>query len=473
MTKRFYTCTILLLLILLLLLTACGSAPPAPSPTPEPAGSGEPLYLLYSGDTWDGVVLQGGQVLARGDVGLTTDAASGQAAGYYIRTPVQEADGPTYHYTLYRPDGTLWLDCGTQEPSQALGRWISLSSVGFYEATGHFIDPDTGETRLDSYYLVNETAPGQYLLASYAYEDPAPPLLVDEDLNVLTEFTSWTYAYVYAGDPFLTLSRSYEDEEGYHNEYALYDLTAGEFLNYDPYDSATLPGGYLQVQRLSDDPEAAPRYDILDPDGKMVVRNTEERHVFYTPHLQAVENGAGDGITLHGACEGEVCRDIGMLGENIYLLFTDGEFRLLDAEGHELSRTMTHPEVFTSATDGLLLLEWPGMAQLWSPDGLLWEQTLGDEEMIYLSQLYSAQGADGGTRYRLYHYYGTFSSTSLLDENGGVLLDGLSLMYTTGVPGVYQVRKGFERGLMNEAGEWLWSESIFTDATDEIDDMMW
>ena len=474
--KRLFCC----LLALALLLCGCAAVPAASAPSPTPDASDapdapEPLYVLYSGDTWDGVALRGGEVLARGNVGGVSDASTGLLTGYCVSTLDTSGGQPVYFYKLYRPDGTLWLDCGAQAPGLTLGRWVSLSQGNVYnsfESTDCFIDPDTGEIRFaEDYYPAGAAAPGQYLLVSNRYEDPPPPLLVDEELNVLTEFTGWNYAYVSVHHPYLLLNHSYEDETGYHYESTVYDPATGRYLDYANVHE--LPGGYCAMQYPSDDPNAPLRYDILTPDGEVVVRDTTDRYIFYSPVLQAVEGQSWSEVTLHGRLEGQTCRSAGFMGDRIYVLLQSGELVWLDADGNELGRTMTHPDARVSDGDDLILITWSDTAQLWSAQGLLWERELGEDELFNFSPLYSTVGADGGARYRLYHFFNGFSSTALLNERGEVLLDKLALLYTTSVPGVYQVRKGFDRGLMNENGEWLWRESIFADATDEIDDPMW
>lgn len=55
--------------------------------------------------------------------------------------------------------------------------------------------------------------------------------------------------------------------------------------------------------------------------------------------------------------------------------------------------------------------------------------------------------------------------TDLLDRNGQVLLAGFNNIYYAG-NGAFVVERGFERGLMDAQGEWIFKESVFNELED-------
>ena len=65
--------------------------------------------------------------------------------------------------------------------------------------------------------------------------------------------------------------------------------------------------------------------------------------------------------------------------------------------------------------------------------------------------------------------------SDVLDSRGNVLLSGLAdVSGDSSLPGgVFAARRGFERGYMDLAGNWLYSESVFTSLSDEDASYYW
>ena len=65
--------------------------------------------------------------------------------------------------------------------------------------------------------------------------------------------------------------------------------------------------------------------------------------------------------------------------------------------------------------------------------------------------------------------------SDVLDSRGDVLLSGLAdVSGDSSLPGgVFAARRGFERGYMDLAGNWLYSESVFTSLSDEDASYYW
>lgn len=108
---------------------------------------------------------------------------------------------------------------------------------------------------------------------------------------------------------------------------------------------------------------------------------------------------------------------------------------------------------------------------IYNASGLVYDSTgSGYERLNYLTM-----GPDGPVYEAARQGAGGAWLSDVLDSRGNVLLSGLAdVSGDSSLPGgVFAARRGFERGYMDLAGNWLYSESVFTSLSDEDASYYW
>ena len=150
-------------------------------------------------------------------------------------------------------------------------------------------------------------------------------------------------------------------------------------------------------------------------------------------------------LLLRGPDGSETAVEIGLAGEaRVSVQSAQGGHALIEVSDEDYLRSRS--------------LVYDASGLLYDSGGSGYERlnylTMGPEGPVYEA---SRQGAGGGW------------ISDVVDSRGNVLLSGLAdVVRDAGLPdGVIAARRGFERGYMDLAGSWLYSESVFASLTDE------
>ena len=175
--------------------------------------------------------------------------------------------------------------------------------------------------------------------------------------------------------------------------------------------------------------------------------------------------------------------DVCALGETEPLasLLQDGSLLLYGPDGSEtaIETSLTSQDRVSvmGAQGGYVLLSVSDAdytvtrSLIYNASGLVYDSTgSGYERLNYLTM-----GPDGPVYEAARQGAGGAWLSDVLDSRGNVLLSGLAdVSGDSSLPGgVFAARRGFERGYMDLAGNWLYSESVFTSLSDEDASYYW
>lgn len=491
MKRKFWLC-----LVLALLLSGCGgrgtgtsgivegTAPPAEGPgQTQPAAQTGPVqeqptapsvtgrvYALQNGDHTT-VFDSAGTVLFRYADGICTvlyDCFTGEAK--YIQTERAEDTGRTdpygepvanYLFGLYRLDGTpvreeSAFSAETVWDDLALSYSVADGSARLEDLkTGQILREDfTGFEQMDKGFLLTGRQElwtvdrdGALLAASgpldydYAYVTGGAGRLVVVSTgnggagvldSALTPVTEFGYASVGASGDYLLLRG-----DGFSQ---VMDTGTGEIV-FETAGTVWFYNGRCAV--LQDGDWSGPLY-LTDADGNRLTKGYDN---LYTP-----EDLGGVAPAARWPREAPV-----FIASNYSSDAAGPEGKLLDQNGRILYET----------PDGGGFLSWidGAHALFQADDGVTVLDISGN--VLFSSEEYDFVFASGGvsegtpvclegTRITAQGAY----LTDLLDEHGGVILANLRYVFDTGPEGVL-CERGFDRGLLDYDGNWVYRESIF------------
>ena len=508
------------------LLTSC-SLLPAASPRPEgTAASQAPQYYSESWLTDDalhfiysyagnggGTILRGGKVLYQGSrsdsVQLVRNTLTGEADYYLVSHSTPGTEERTS--TLYDADGRAVMAFPHAVNATLSGGLLILrddADVWAFEngTTGgiRVYDLATGaelpvpETALDC-LVVDEG--GQRLVfncydlsegLTYAYDDPDQPLhqyvlITDREGNVLmredgcTANTLASYRGVFAD--WLDLSWFRGADWGIARE-ALYNVTTGELLTGED-DSAVSACGVGVACLQSRQDSRSILYDLNG--GEAVELGRFDRAVnTYTPGC-VVLSGSDDPdspYTLIDLDSGEKTAvqryDTDYRSGNVAVLTTDNILKVYDGTTGALLTDVEAAPVeeaqyisVTALPDGYALLQYNDenydilAIQTYGGEGLLWSSAGEAQQYTYASYLTNTANGPLLTAHR--DNSDSSNLSDVLDMEGNLLLRRLGSCYSIDdLPDdCFIARQGFDYGLMDSTGQWLYRESIFSSPSDD------
>ena len=508
------------------LLTSC-SLLPAASPRPEgTAASQAPQYYSESWLTDDalhfiysyagnggGTILRGGKVLYQGSrsdsVQLVRNTLTGEADYYLVSHSTPGTEERTS--TLYDADGSAVMAFPHAVNATLSGGLLILrddADVWAFEsgATGgiRVYDLATGaelpvpETALDC-LVVDEG--GQRLIfncydlpegLTYAYDDPDQPLhqyvlVTDREGNVLMREDGCTASSLasYRGGfaDWLDLSWFRGSDWGIARE-ALYNVTTGELLTGED-DSAVSACGVGVACLQSRQDSRSVLYDLNG--GEAVELGRFDRGVNTYTSGCVVLSGSDDPdspYTLIDLASGEKTaiqrRDTDYRSGNVAVLTTDNILKVYDGTTGALLTDVEAAPVeeaqyisVTALPDGYALLQYDDenydtiAIQTYGGEGLLWSSAGEAQQYTYASYLTST--ASGPLLTACRDSRDGSSLYDVLDMEGNLLLRRLGSCYSPDdLPDdCFVARQGFDYGLMDSTGQWLYRESIFSSPSDD------
>ncbi len=429
------------------------------------------LRILSDWDNDRSVVFCGNKKVYEGEGCTFTPNGAEDGKYYALRTIDPEAnDGEGgYHTALYDSNGKLLID-GLNDALTVCGNWLFSYDDGFAasdQATQNVYDLRTMEpVDVETGYPVQT---GDYIDVCIGGEvgssgtDLLNTVYRADDLSEIRSFKG----YGCAADPMIPgifiLSKYSEDYQ--ESDYFAYDPATGKEY---PGVESSCGWGYM-LQRTDDG------YNVLDTSGT-VIESTDRRYNWYSDKVKTWIDESREYNTVYidapfysGAkpidyftlpnedatnIESTIFVSYGSSGD---LISTDGELLLsvhADDYGYESGRVKKVSDDILS----ILPEDWRelGLTLLYK-DG----HTVDFEKYSYVSLLY-------GSEYLLASYtVGNTYLADILDQDGNVLLEGLKSVFTV-EGGLISCEKGFYRGLMDMEGNWLYKESIFNTAEDEI-----
>ena len=505
------------------LLAGCARMPAA-SPRREEdtsAGSSAPLHstsaledgrlrLLYAcNSSGGGTILRGGKALYQGSrsdsVQLVRDTLTGEADYYLVSHSTPGTEERTS--TLYDANGSTVLTFPHAVNAALSGGLLILrddADVWAFEsgATGgiRVYDLATGaelpvpETALDC--LVADEG-GQRLIfncydlpegLTYAYDDPDQPLhqyvlVTDRQGNVLLRedgCTASTFTIDSSGPllaDWVLLSWVTADWTADHEK--LLDFSTGQTLSGSAISN--LGNGVVSVKT----PEGSyVLYDLNGPEPVEICQFDYAPH-YYSPGCIVLFgwDGATDEApeALVDLTSGEMlgvrCSDCSDEGHALAVLTADNTVRVYDTITGVLLTDVDAQllpgaaHIFVSAlSDCYVRLEFSDedfnaiAHQIYGSEGLLWSSA--GEARQYSRINFLTRTPEGPV---LWARRDSGGLCDLLNARGEVLLQGLGNCYRlSNYPdGCFAARQGFDYGLMDSTGQWLYRESIFFSPADE------
>lgn len=386
---------------------------------------------------------------AAGDRDWLLDSA-GREEPLWIRKTANEQDG-TMTYALYTLDGRLLLDCGEHYPAGRLGSRVFLNAL----SGSYTCDLSTGEVFPEGYLIAVQPAEEGYYLLSGTYDTDNPPLLLNQELEVVRRFEGYDNAYTYQGGGYdlpgyIVLSRN-DEPKSFLYSLVRDEILPGEFIAIvdggQPMAIFSTGEGWILRDLATDEPVEMPDtgdyrriYTVFTPQVKIYTLDGD-----LTPGLRYYLEYPGGVVS---------CVDAGPLPNGWYAEKPDGSVLMIGREGEVLGTLESQPNAMfwgsVGMHPGLRLRVYDTGGELFNRDGLLLQS---EKEQLYLEQLSADRYAFSWTE------NGRFI-TNLLDADGGVILAGLDSISATGTPGVWAAHRGEEHGLMNENGDWLWSMDV-------------
>lgn len=508
------------------LLTSC-SLLPAASPRPEgTAASQAPQYYSESWLTDDalhficsyagnggGTILRGGKVLYQGSrsdsVQLVRNTLTGEADYYLVSHSTPGTEERTS--TLYDADGSAVMAFPHAVNATLSGGLLILrddADVWAFEsgATGgiRVYDLATGaelpvpETALDC-LVVDEG--GQRLIfncydlpegLTYAYDDPDQPLhqyvlVTDREGNVLLREDGCTAQSLasYRGSfaDWLTLSWFRGADWGIARE-GLYNILTGQLLTGEDDSSASACGvGIACLQSRQDSHSIL--YD-LNSDEAVELGRFDWCVMDHTPGCVTLlgSDDPNNPYTLIDLASGEKTAvqrcDRDYHSGNVAVLMADNILKVYDSTTGALLTDVevtpieaAHYVSVTALPGGYALLQYDDedyntlAIQTYGGEGLLWSSADETEQYTYASYLTNTANGPLLTAHR--DNSDSSNLSDVLDMEGNVLLRRLGSCYITdGLPDdCFTARQGFDYGLMDSTGQWLYRESIFSSPGDD------
>ena len=508
------------------LLTSCSLLPAASPRLEGTAASQAPQYYSESWLTDDalhfiysyagnggGTVLRGGKVLYQGSrsdsVQLVRDTLTGEADYYLVSHSTPGTEERTS--TLYDADGSAVMTFPHAVNATLSGGLLILrddADVWAFEsgATGgiRVYDLATGaelpvpETALDC-LVVDEG--GQRLIfncydlpegLTYAYDDPDQPLhqyvlVTDREGNVLLREDGCAAQSLasYRGSfaDWLTLSWFRGADWGIARE-GLYNILTGQLLTGEDDSSASACGvGIACLQSRQDSHSIL--YD-LNSDEAVELGRFDWCVMDHTPGCVTLlgSDDPDNSYTLIDLASGEKTAvqrcDRDYHSGNVAVLTADNVLKVYDGTTGAL---LTDVEVtpieeachvsVTALPDGYALLQYNDedyntlAIQTYGGEGLLWSSADETEQYTYVSYLTNTANGPLLTAHR--DNSDSSNLSDVLDMEGSVLLRRLGSCYSTdGLPDdCFIARQGFDYGLMDSTGQWLYRESIFSSPSDD------
>ena len=508
------------------LLTSCSLLPAA---SPRPEGTASSQAPQYYSDAWlsddslhyvysyagngGGTILRGGRVLYKASssdsIQLLKDTLTGETGHYLVAHSTPGTEERTS--TLYDADGNAVITFPYAVSATLSGGLLILrddADVWAFEngTTGgiRVYDLATGaelpvpETALDC-LVVDEG--GQRLVfncydlpegLTYAYDDPDQPLhqyvlITDREGNVLmredgcTANTLASYRGVFAD--WLDLSWFRGSDWGIARE-ALYNVTTGELLTGEE-DSAVSACGVGVACLQSRQDSRSVLYDLNS--GEAVELGRFDWCVMdYTPGCVTLlgSDDPDNPYTLIDLASGEKTAvqrcDRDYHSGNVAVLTADNVLKVYDGTTGAL---LTDVEVtpieeachvsVTALLGGYALLQYDDedyntlAIQTYGGEGLLWSSADETEQYTYVSYLTNTANGPLLTAHR--DNSNSSDLSDVLDMEGSVLLRRLGSCYSIdGLPDdCFIARQGFDYGLMDSTGQWLYRESIFSSPSDD------
>lgn len=423
----------------------------------EPALPKDARCALPGTNVSDPMLLLGDTILPdEGDWVL--DRASGRVMGR--RETVREGDGPSW-CRLYGLEGELLLDDARVAGLEVLGRWAFVQTGRYDYGDGWAVNLDTGETRFRGCRLGGEAAPGVFIVNHAADADPLPteaPCLVDGQLQLLRAFEGFTAVSTHLAG--LNLPG-----------YLILTAADGSFRLYEVARDEILPGELLGildpqqglVQLRTGQGTAVYALETRSPAGEWDDTENPRGYIAYAPDFALYRyeepRYRRNEYCLERQSEGTRIRYAGYTAAGYYAEQLDGSAQLLNASGELLQTREPHAgsRLINTTREGgstlpcFTLRSYNGGYELLGQNGpLMRGETAGYAELCGLAE----------DRYALCVTEYDQSKYTLLDTEGTVLLSGLDQILSTELPGVWAVQKGFEVGLMDETGSWLFCRDV-------------
>ena len=495
------------------LLTSC-SLLPAASPRPEGTASSQAPqyysdawlsddslhYLYFYAGNGGGTILRGGRVLYKASssdsIQLLRDTLTGETGHYLVAHSTPGTEERTS--TLYDADGNAVMTFPYAVNATLSGGLLILRDDADVWA---FENGTTGGTRVYELDCLVVDEGGQRLIfncydlpegLTYAYDDPDQPLhqyvlITDREGNVLMREDGCTASSLasYRGGfaDWLDLSWFRGSDWGIARE-ALYNVTTGELLTGEE-DSAVSACGVGVACLQSRQDSRSVLYDLNG--GEAVELGRFDRGVnTYTPGC-VVLSGSDDPdspYTLIDLASGEsigVQRyDTDYRFGNVAVLTTDNILKVYDGTTGALLTDVEAAPVeeaqyisVTALPDGYALLQYDDenyntiAIQTYGGEGLLWSSAGEAQQYTYASYLTST--ASGPLLTACRDNRDGSSLYDVLDMEGNLLLRRLGSCYSPDdLPDdCFIARQGFDYGLMDSTGQWLYRESIFSSPSDD------
>lgn len=476
--------------------------------------SDDSLHYLYSyAGSGGGTILRGGRVLYKASssdsIQLLKDTLTGETDHYLVAHSILGTEKRTS--TLYDADGNPVMTFPYAVNATLSGGLLILrddadvwaSENGTTGGTRVY-DLATGaqlpvpETALDC-LVVDEG--GQRLVfncydlpdgLTYAYDDPDQPLhqyvlVTDREGNVLmredgcTANTLASYRGVFAD--WLDLSWFRGSDWGIARE-ALYNVTTGELLTGEE-DSAVSACGVGVACLQSRQDSRSVLYDLNS--GEAVELGRFDWCVMdYTPGCVTLlgSDDPDNPYTLIDLASGEKTAvqrsdtdyhsgNVAVLTANNVLKIYDGTTGALLTDVEVTPVEEGHYVSLTALPDGYALLQYNSenydtvAIQTYSGDGLLWSSAGEAQQYTYASYLTNTANGPLLTAHR--DNSDSSNLSDVLDMEGNLLLRRLGSCYSIDdLPDdCFIARQGFDYGLMDSTGQWLYRESIFSSPSDD------
>lgn len=508
------------------LLTSCSLLPAA---SPRHEGTASSQAPQYYSDAWlsddslhyvysyagngGGTILRGGRVLYKASssdsIQLLKDTLTGETGHYLVAhsTPgteertstLYDADGNavmTFPYAvsatlsggllILRDDADIWAfengtTGGTRVYDLATGAQLPVPET----ALGCLVVDEGGQRLIFNCYDLPEGL-------TYAYDDPDQPLhqyvlITDREGNVLMREDGCTASSLasYRGGfaDWLDLSWFRGSDWGIARE-ALYNVTTGELLTGEDDSAVSACGvGVACLQSRQDS-----RSVLYDLNGSEAVElgRFDWCVMDYTPGCVTLlgSDDPDNPYTLIDLASGEKTAvqrsdtdyhsgNVAVLTANNVLKIYDGTTGALLTDVEVTPVEEGHYVSLTALPDGYALLQYNSekydtvAIQTYSGDGLLWSSAGEAQQYTYASYLTNTANGPLLTAHR--DNSDSSNLSDVLDMEGNLLLRRLGSCYSIDdLPDdCFIARQGFDYGLMDSTGQWLYRESIFSSPSDD------
>lgn len=496
--------------------TASSQAPQYYSPAWAEDNSLHFIYA-YSGNG-GGTVLRGGTVLYEGSssdsIQLVRDTLTGEANYYLVARSTPGTEDRTT--TLYDADGNTVMTFERAVTASISGGLLILNDAGEMwafsgndvtggiqvfdlatgeelpvpeQATGCIVVDSDGQKLIFNCYALPEGL-------SYSYDDPDEPLhqyvlVTDRQGNTLMREDGCSAGSLYIGGSADALSNwvqlSWMTSDWSVDHEALYNTATGESLQGEVPSTVTNCGGGMLSLSPRDGDGSCTLYDFNN-DEAVELGRFDAPVYHYTPGCVMLAGGEGTikeaSYTLIDLASGEhsiVQRtDYEYQSGELAALTADNTLKVYDGTTGALlvdvdvTPVEGAPNVsVTALPGGYALLQYDDenydtiAIQSYGTEGLLWDSSSDDSQYTYLSYLTLN---DNGPLLTGHYFLDGISFYDLLDVTGTPLLRRLGSCYRPDddLPdGCFIARQGFDYGLMDSTGQWLYRQSIFSSTSDE------